>query len=894
MIQRAKLHAPAIASDAIVRDRIQVILDGIPSHRLTLVAAPSGFGKTTAVRQWQRSRAEAVLWLTVDQADADPERLIRHVIAALGDGTRDIGRNTLDLLEDTSRPLPAELAEVLADELYEDERTRILILDECELLHTGPAWDFIEQLVKHAPESMHIVCISRIDPPLPLSRYRARGQLLELRGADLQFSYAETETLLDLRTGRHSSDLASALYRQTHGWPAAVTLATVAFKHLDAPEPLGGLHMEGAPINALNALAQDVLAGVQPLDRQAYAMAALVDPISPFVLAAMLDRPRHDGEELLQSMQRAGLARGVADEAGVRYQLHPLFRDLFLHHVANETPPEVLRNWHERAAVALEQQHEVTRAVHHWLLAEQQERALDLLETVVPVAFEQETWGDVADKLAHLPERLILARPSLAFGWCWTLFVRGQWGALNMFLSQVAGALADGHWTGDDVAVWKASFGILGNFGIFQSRISPEEILRVLDQAASALNMDHSYFRGFADFQRVWALQSLGRSEDALRVADDALARFGGTVDAAYSRAVFARVLLLRQLGEFAKAEATALANIEVLRRRGFETICAWLNMLLGSIAYERNDLELAVARLRQVVADYRNVHGLTIRDAMSLLAVVHAVRGEWEESWAVMRRVREILDEFGATELMPGVLITEAWLAQQAGQPLPAFDRGAGSAEDARRTTTAVVLHPAIVRIHVQIGLGTPAGWAAALDEVASFRRIVEETHCVFREPEIDLLEAVVRWRIGESEEALHLLQRALRHPTSVYLQREFANYGADVTSMIARLRTEAAEGTLPYAAELFPSLSATVPVEPDGIVEERRADQELIRLLTVRELSVLEGLARRLSYKEIADSLHISPATVKRHAGNLYLKLDAGNRREAVARAVELGFVF
>ncbi|MEZ4504457.1 MAG: LuxR C-terminal-related transcriptional regulator [Thermomicrobiales bacterium] len=890
MTQRAKLQAPAIATDAIVRGRIQTMLDGIPAHRVTLVAAPSGFGKTTAVRQWQQSRAEELHWLTIDQGDADPARLIRHVIATLSAGGADVGRNTLDLLEDTSRPSPEELAKVLADELYEEERTRILVLDECELLHTGPSWDFLEHLIKHAPDSMHVVCISRSDPPLPLARYRTRGQLLELRGSSLQFSQSETEELLDLRTGRRSGDLAAALQRQTHGWPAAVTLATVAFKHRDFQESPASARLEGAPFEALNSLAQDVLAEVNPLDRQAYAMAAIVDPISPAVLAAMLDRPLPECAALLQSMQRTGLASSIADEG---YQLHPLFRDLFLHHVVRATPLDVVRLWHERAALALEQQHDITRAVHHWLLAEQQERALDLLESVVPIAFEQEKWGEVAQKLSLLPEGLILDRPSLAFGWGWTLFVRGQWGALDAFMQRVAGVLAAGRWTGDDLPIWRASFDVLATFGIHNSAISPADVVRVLDGVTATLDIDRSLFRGFAEFQRVWALQCLGRSDDALRAADDALVRFGGTVDAAYGRAVFAKVLVLRQQGEIAKAEATALANIDALRQRGFQTACAWLNMLLGGIAYERNDLDLAIARLREAVADYRDVHSLTIRDAMSLLAIAHAIRGEWEASEGIMRRLREILSEFGATELMPGVLITEAWLAQRSGQPLPVFSGDSDSAELARRATTAVILHPAIVRIHLHIGFGDSGSLGAALAELAAMRRVIVETHCVFREPELDLLESVIRWRIGETGEGLRLLRRALRHPSSVFLQREFLNYSADMHAMIGRLRTDArAEGSLPFVAELLKAISATAVAEPADSAHAQHAEPELIRLLTVREFSVLEGLARRLSYKEIAEDLHISPATVKRHAANLYLKLDAANRREAVARAVELGF--
>lgn len=895
LIQRAKLQPPKIGADLLVRPRIDATLDRTFDHRLTLIAAPAGYGKTTAVRQWQGIRGVDLRWMTIDTDDADPERFVRHIVAALNANDGLIGRNTIDLLEQSSRPETDELAEVLADELFDRDGQVVLVLDECETLSAVESWKFVEGLLAHAPESLHIVCITRTDPPLSLGRLRLRGQLLELRGDTLQFEEHETGALLELRTGRHDPELASGLQHQTNGWAAAITLAALAFG--SDPNRLPDVFLltghGPTPALALAQLADEVLTGFDATVRDALTLATILDTVTPTLMASILDWPLETCDQVLTSLQRSGLLTSRAWAEGVRYQLHPLFRQLFQLEVAHRESPAALREWHARAALALEADGATRPAVDQWLRAGNQDRALRLLEIVIPEVFERAEWSELADWLAGLPEPILMDRPSLAFGRCWTLFTRGQMSALSMNLQRVDSILATDRWSEFDKKQWQPAFDVLRNFGLYLTNQPPSDVPQDIEAVAQESGLGSSLVRGYAEFQHAWSLQTAGRTDAAIRYADDTIAQFGGTIDAAYGRAVITRSLVLRQQGAIPAAEATVRANIGTLLRHEVVTPSTWLHLLLGWFAYQRDDLGTAIDELHQVVANHRNAYALAVREAMNLLAVIRALRGEWVESEAVMRRLQEILSEVGATELMPGVLMCAAWLEQLAGRQ-PESNVWAGSrAADVQRATTLLYLHPATVRIRVLIGADTTTSLESALEEIASFQKIVASTRCAFREPELELLRGCALWRLGREDEALHALSTALAHPAARYLPREFLNSAAEVAPMLERL--DPAEETLPLISYLRQRLSAEKgpqATESPAVSLSVRSDAALVELLTAREYSVLIGLAQRLSYKEIAEQLNISPLTVKRHANGLYLKLAAGNRREAVARAMELGF--
>jgi LuxR family transcriptional regulator, maltose regulon positive regulatory protein len=223
-----KLYPPGPRPGQVSRPRLLARLDEGQAHGLILVCAPAGYGKTVLLADWAQRSRHPVAWLALDAGDNDPARFWRHVVAALDPDRSGIGERVAPLL---GPPAPASfqgLVTALINDLAADQA--LLVLDDYHVIGSPQVHESLAFLVEHRPAGICVVLASRRDPPLPLARLRARGQLTEIRVADLRFTPAEAAGLLRHAAAALPDASVAALAARTEGWAAGLALAALSLR----------------------------------------------------------------------------------------------------------------------------------------------------------------------------------------------------------------------------------------------------------------------------------------------------------------------------------------------------------------------------------------------------------------------------------------------------------------------------------------------------------------------------------------------------------------------------------------------------------------------------------------------------------------------------------------
>src|SRR5215211_3567996 len=406
-----KLHVPRTRPGFVVRPRLADRLAPAHEGELTLVCAPAGFGKTALLADWARRDPRPVAWLSLEEADNDPVRFWRHAAAALDTVRPGIAERVAALLQGGLQPTSFEaVVTTLVNELAGVTEEVALVLDDYHLIQAPQVHQSLGFLLEHLPACLRLVLTSRADPPLPLARLRARGQLAELRERDLRFSPQEAAELLRIAVGPDLPEAAIAvLADRTEGWVAGLQLAALSLQGRgDIAIFVEGF--SGSHRYVLDYLAEEVL------DRQpdhlvrflleTSVLERLCGPLSDAVTG------RTDSQQLLEQVERASLFLLPLDEVRGWWRYHHLFADLLRARLVQEQPDRVPEL--HRAAAAWCQEHGlVDDAIRHSLAAGDAERAARLIEQHSDALLWRSEDATLRRWLQALPAELVRSRPRL-------------------------------------------------------------------------------------------------------------------------------------------------------------------------------------------------------------------------------------------------------------------------------------------------------------------------------------------------------------------------------------------------------------------------------------------------------------------------------------------------
>ena len=565
-----KLHVPRPQPGFVPRPRlVQALGEGLARGRV-LVCAPAGFGKTALLADWARGGGRQVAWLGLDAGDNDPARFWHYVVAALDRAQPGIAERLGPLLGPPAprsfEGLVTALINELAAQLGPDEV--LLVLDDYHLVDAGPVHESVAFLLENLPPGLLLVVSGRADPPLPLPRLRARGQLAELRAAELRFTTEEAAALLGAAAGPGLPDTAvAALTARTEGWAAGLQLAALSLRgRTDAAGFVAAF--SGSHRFVLDYLADEVLDG-QPGQVRAFLLeTSVLERLSGELCDAVTGRT--GSQAMLHHIERAGLFLVPLDEVRGWWRYHHLFADLLRARLQAEQPGRV-QELH-RAAAAWCREHDLADdAVRHALAAGDAAWAAQLVERHVDALLRRSEGVTLRRWLSTLPVEVLRARPRLCLAQGFNAVVSGQVEAIEPLLDDAERAFAATGSQPPEPPVGPAG-GVLANVpaGIAFLRA---ELARLRGDAARAVDWDRQ------------ALAQLGEGDFYLR---------------SLVRANLAVADWLR--GQLGPAERTLAEVLAERRAAGEGYLATRVCHDLGQVQRAQGNLDAALATYRQAL----------------------------------------------------------------------------------------------------------------------------------------------------------------------------------------------------------------------------------------------------------------------------------------------------
>ena len=424
-----KFYVPRSRRDLVPRPRLSERLDRGSALKLMLVSAPAGFGKTTLLTEWLAAGPAApagerlAAWLSLDRADNDPASFWTYVVAALRTVASGVGESALAFLQ-APRPSPIEtVLTALLNELGATAGDIVLVLDDYHVIDAREVQDGMAFLLDHLPPQLHVVIASRADPALPLARWRARGELVEVRAAELRFTPDEAAAYLNEMMGlRLTARDVAALEARTEGWIAALQLAALSMQGRD--DVAGFIAgFAGDDRYVVDYLAEEVLQR-QPERVQAFLLqTSILGRLSGPLCDAVTGQG--GGKAMLAALERGNLFLVPLDDRRRWYRYHRLFADVLQARLLDEQPGQV-PDLHRRASAWYQQNGERPAAIGHALAAEDFGRAADLIELAIPAMRITRQEATVHGWLKALPDEVVRVRPMLSFAVAGALLTGGE------------------------------------------------------------------------------------------------------------------------------------------------------------------------------------------------------------------------------------------------------------------------------------------------------------------------------------------------------------------------------------------------------------------------------------------------------------------------------------
>ncbi len=898
-----KLHMPGQRPGFVARPR----LVGALGEGLVLVCAPAGFGKTALLADWLRAGAWPVAWLSLDAGDSDPVRFWRHVVAALDRARPGIGERVVPLLG--SPPASFEgLVTALINELavLPGDNEMVLVLDDYHLVNARQVHTSLAFLLEHLPPGLHLVLASRSDPPLPLARLRAGGQLAELRTDDLRFTAEEAAAMLSESAGAALPAAAvAALVARTEGWAAGLQLAALSLR---GRSDIAGFvaAFSGSHRFILDYLTGEVLDGQPEQVREFLLETSVLERLSGGLCDAVTGRD--DGQAMLEHVEQAGLFLTPLDEVRGWWRYHRLFADLLRARVQQQRPGR-FAVLHRAAAAWYEEHGLADDAIGHALAAGDTAWAARLIEQHFDATLYLRSEGATAQRwLAALPAELVQTRIRLLVAQGLLAATLGRAEAMEPLLDTAERALAGAAPAVDEPfepSVGKAA-SMLGNIPavvalgrsfLAQLRGDAEGTAAFASQALAKAGGDDQLLSSTAQGLLAAAEWLRGRLADAEQVFVSSIT--GWQAGQQTSWGVYQLGQVQRAQGRLDAAAETYQKTLDIAAESGPSPAppAGPAYVGLAEVAYQRNELDTALRLVTEGIALCRQfLYPAPLGTGLVTLAWIRQAQGDPGGALEAMGEAGRAALGPGVTGLLNPVPAQRARLLLAQGDVAAAAywaeERGLGPDDEPGYPREPEYL----VLARVLLARGRPAQALKLLERMLATASGQGRTASVI---EIGALRALALAACGDRDAAVDVLAQALVLGCPQGYVRVFADESAPMAALLARLVTaqkaeRAAARGVPRGClarvlwafggkDNLQGAGRPTAVAVPGLVEQ----------LTARELEVLVLLAAGMPNPRIAEQLVVTLDTVKKHVSHVLGKLGAANRTEAVARARQLSLI-
>jgi LuxR family maltose regulon positive regulatory protein len=888
-----KLYIPPARLNAIARSRLtEKLLTSLNQPgSFVLLSGPAGFGKTTLLSEFVAGLRWPVAWVSLDEGDNDPIRFWSYLITACESVQAEVGESAWVLLQ-SPQPLPIEsVPSILINDFAGLAGDMVLVLDDYHTIQSETIQAALKFLLEHLPGNLHIVISTRIDPPWPLARFRARNQMTEIRAQDLRFSFGESAEFLNRTMDLNlSTEDVAALDERTEGWVAALQLAALSMKgRSDIAGFVKGF--TGSHVYIAEYLVEEVLKS-QPEDVQGFLLkTSILERLNAGLCEAITGC--ENGQSVLMDLYRANLFLIPLDDEQKWYRYHRLFADLLTYRLKQTLQANEILKLHSLASAWLAQNDLLDEAIHHALMGKDYERAISMVERVARTMMFTGRVNDLRNWLEALPEASFDAHLYLKIYRIWIDLLQGK-----MDLSEPA-------------------------------LLKMETMLRSLPPSPE----NNTLLKEMIVILSHWVALA-GNTTRAIHLSQEALAFLPEGDQAARARVFSALAIAYGTEGDVEKADAAFRECLRLAQASANYTLAAH-TMMRGGIWLGY------YGKLHQAAGLYQSIIDMGVQTGQKVfypagqgligLASIYLEWNELESAEKTLQQGMELCIQAGLDEVFTGYIL-KSRLRQAKGDLAGAMEELQVLERAFPRSDTFTLT---IRQIQVRLAMGDTEGAShlalPILDWLGS-----EAKHAPTKPPVVvvEMAEAIlsrVYLAQGDIEKALDLLDRLeatarpggrFGHLIEMHLLRSLAlqkqNQGEApalaIESLGQALALAEPEGYVLLFAEARPDvvpLLIGVMKDPDApdpvkkyarkllnilsredkstasLVEDTGPADEMIEPLTDRELDVLRLIADGLKYEEIAKRLYISLNTVRFFVKGIYGKLNVNNRSKAIAQA-------
>ncbi len=906
ILLHTKLHRPRFPHDLVVRQRLTELLDHGADRPLTLVCAPAGFGKTTLIATWiERMVASQVqlessmpsAWLSLDGNDSDLNQFLRYFIAAVQTIFDDACQETLALLQAREQPPLAVIFTTLSNDIERLPKEFILVLDDYHTIHNIEVHNLLGEFVRFWPSKLHLILISRISPPLPLDKFRAKGLLNEIRTGELRFSQNEIFTYLSqTQFALMGQDALAYLEKHFEGWPAGLHLAAISMRSARSQEAvLKALASENQ--NITRYMVEEVLNQQVPQVQAFLLRTSILDRFNASLCEAIIGKVEGawNARACLDWIERSEMFITALDDRREWYRYHHLFQELLQQRLFTDLSSDQVNDLHRLASAWFEEHGYLDEAMQHAIKAGDLELAAHQMSAGLRDVINRED-RPTLDRWLHLiPEEMIQQRPELLMLRAWSLQFAWQLSLQMKVLHQVEELLntqQDGTLSENEVKMLRGQI-LLPKAQLAYFTNQQTLAIELCRQALALMPPSWTFIRGGAMIYLGLSMQASGQASEAEQMLIDEYERHRDKSDTFALFVLQTLGFIYLNTGQLDKTRQI----IEVLIRGATSSrlglMKLWGEWFLGMVCYQRNELGAAKQYFTHIFENRYIAQVSPFRDAVAGLALIHQIKGENHEALRMVEAISQHdLELSGTEDHRTQSLRAKIMLLQ-------------GDINGAINFISAITGPPPdqplmwleelqVTRAQILTASASETDLHLAVDLLDNLYEIVVRTCNTRYTIEILALRALSLDALGKTKEADNELIKAVNLAQLGGFIRIFVNLGGPMHKILQRLATQGRSG------EYIHSLLEAFQEEGKNLAQSKRqsrmmrrpaaGNSNLVEALTPRELEVLNLLRGPSSIKEIAVQLNISYATAKRHTINIYGKLGVNQRWNAVDKAISL----
>ena len=781
-------------------------------------------------------------------------------------------------------PQVADLAFTLLNELNQIEQPFIIVLDDYHLIKETVVHDLSTEFLKASPQSLHLVIICRQDPPLPISSLRAKSLVEEVRTRDLRLNQLETEEFLGLILHQHiDTHTAAVLREKTEGWITGLHLAAISLRHRGHLDPKL-LEAYSHAQYVMEYLFNEAFVKQSPAIKQYLLATAILysfcAPLCEAVCAGGTERVSCElgGWEYIARLKQENLFLIPLDAEDRWFRFHHLFQKLLLNQIARRYSSDEIKVLHARASAWFADNGMIEEAIRHALAAGDETGAARLVVQNRQAALNAERWFALEKWLSILPDVILQQQPELLLAQAWIHYYHYDYGLIPEVLERAESLLINHphrQQLSGEINLFK------GIAFVFQG--DGARSLKYIEDALAQIPVAHHMTRGAAE--QFWAVagQMQGQKERIAAKLTDLLQN--QPLSDVRKIRVMAGVVTVHILsGDL----TVAFSLSQQLKNFAISTdsnhYIAWSSYFLGLIHFCRNELDKSIDHLSQAAELGHIILRRANSDCLGGLALAYQAKQQTDKAAAFMKRLDEYAQSLENLELLNIAQSFAARLSLMKGDVPITSGLSSPKGPSSAYPMFFWLELPDITQCRVLLAAGSDTDLQEAENMLKACLQLNKTQHNTFQRIFILPLLASVYDKQGRLEEALSFLEEAVKLAGQGGFIRPFLESDPTMPSLLKRLAEKnIAADYIRHLLDAFPP-----PTHQLSSVAQTSDGQ-----LTNREHDILELTAQRLRTQEIAEKLFISPHTVNAHLKSIYRKLDAHSRRQAVAKAKNLGIL-